>query len=234
MRPVDTTIVARVTDPSPLDPVDVGEEGESSRRSRRSRAQPDGGASPGPGGRRRLVILLGGGVAVLVIVAAVLLLTQQRGQQEPLTVETTAVVGPPPTPAEDPIERDTSTALLAALPGAVLGYAVSEQVESAAMLELEALEGWQLTYSSTGSEIVLQVGQWPTAAESTAAASSLLGDATATDSGDVIVAGETVGTVTTVAVDETTERTIWTNSTATFVIEGPTGSTRTFYDAFPL
>jgi hypothetical protein len=223
-----------VTDPSPLDPVDTGEEGETSRRSRRSRAETDGGASPGLWGRRRLVILLGAAVAVLVIVAAALLLTQGRGQQEPLTVETTTVVGPPPTPAEDPIERDTSTALLAALPGAVLGYAVSEQVESAAMLELEALEGWQLTYSSTGSEVVLQVGQWSTAAESSAAATSLLGDATATESGDVLVGGEAVGTFTTVAVDETTERTIWTNATVTFVIEGPSGSTRTFYDAFPL
>lgn len=180
------------------------------------------------------MIVLGGAVAVLVIVAAALLMTQQRGPQEPLTIETTTVVVPPPTPAEDPIERDTSTALLAALPGAVLGYAVSEQVESAAMLDLEALEGWQLTYAGTTAELVLQVGQWPTVEESAAAATSLLGEASATDSGDVVVAGEPVGTFTTLAVDDETERTIWTNASVMFVIEGPTGTTRAFYDAFPL
>jgi histidine ammonia-lyase len=49
----------------------------------------------------------------------------------------------------------------------------------------------------------------------------------------VVVAGEAVGAVATVALDDATERTIWTNSTVALVIEGPTGSTRPFFDAFP-
>lgn len=174
---------------------------------------------------------------MLVIVVVALLLTQNRGGMEPLTVETTTVVIPPPTPDEDPIERDTSTPLLAALPDSVLQYAVSEQVEAEAMLDLDALEGWQLTYSAGDDRIVLQVGQWPTTEEATEAATTLLGEvpeSAATVSGDVVVDGEPVGTFTTTfEADGTTERTVWSNSTAVFVAEGPRDATRPFYDAYP-
>ncbi len=183
-------------------------------------------------------MLIAVAVAVLVAVAVTLLLTQQRDQAEPGSIETITVVLPPPTPEEDPIERDTSTALLEALPGSVLQYAVSEQSEAETMLELDALEGWRLTYSGGADEIVLQVGQWPTAEEATDAATALLGEVpeeAMTERGDVAVADEVVGTMTTIvdAPDATTERTIWTNSTVVFVVEGPRDATRPFYDAYP-
>ena len=181
---------------------------------------------------RRRILVLGGAVAVLVVVAVTLLLTQQRGPSEPITVVTTTVAVPAPTPEQDPIERDTSTELLAALPDTVLQYAVSEQIESERMLELDALEGWRLTYASADDAVVLSVGQWPTTEEATEAAAALLEDATPIDEGDVLVDGEPVGTFTTSAADDATERTIWTNSTVVFVVRGATGTTHTFYDAF--
>lgn len=178
-------------------------------------------------------MLIGVAVAVLVALAVTLLLTQQRDQPEPGSIETTTVMLPPPTPEEDPIERDTSTALLAALPGSVMAYAVSEQTESEQMLDLGALEGWRLTYTAGDDAVVLDVGQWASADDAAEAATALLGSAETTDEADVLVAHEPMGTVATIAVDETTERTIWTNSTVVFVIEGAAGTTRAFYDAYP-
>lgn len=232
MTPTRSHYPVRVTDPSTpeaIDPVAQGGETTASRRSKRA-----AGGEPASNRSRRQLILIGSVVAVLVVVALALLLTQRLGgQMEPLTIETTTVTVPPPTPAEPAIERDTSTALLAALPDAVIGWSVSDQVESAMMTELSALEGWQLTYSGRDTAVVLQVGQWPEAEEATAAAAGLVGEATATDQGEVLVAGAPVGTFTTFEVDGV-ERTVWTNATVVLVAEGPIGTTSTFYDAFPL
>jgi hypothetical protein len=220
-----------VTDPSTPEATEAVAENSETTESRRSKRA--GGGEPGTRRSRRQLLLLGSVVAVLVVVALALLLTQRLGgQMEPLTIETTTVTVPPPTPAEPPIERDTSTALLAALPDAVIGWSVSEQVESAAMTEAGALEGWQLTYTGSETAVVLQVGQWPTPDEATAAAADLVGEATATDQGEVLVDGAAAGTFTTYEVDGG-ERSVWTNATVVLVAEGPVGTTSTFYDAFP-
>lgn len=220
-----------MSDPSTPEPIDLADQQDETRASRRAERGVDGAAGSARSSRRRLFLLVAV-VAVLVVVAVTLLLTQRSGQIEPLVVETTTVRLPPPTPAQDPIERDTSTALLAALPDAVLGYAVSEQTESAAMLDRSALEGWQLTYEAVDATVVLQVGQWPEAEEAAEAATAIVGDATATEQGEVRVGDAVVGTFTTLETDDV-ERTVWTNGTAVFVVEGAVGATRTFYDAFP-
>lgn len=215
-----------------MDLVPVAPEGETAESRRSKRAAEGEPSSRGPG--RRPLILIGAVVTVLVLVLVALLLTQRLGgQMEPLTVETTTVIVPLPTPVEPPIERDKSTALLEALPDTVLGWAVTEQAEAATMTDLSALEGWQLTYGASDSELVLQVGQWPEAQEATDAATGLVGDATPTEQGDVLVGDTVVGSFTTFEIDGG-ERTVWTNDTVVFVVEGPVGVTGTFFEAFPL
>ncbi len=187
-----------------------------------------------PDRRRQLLIALGAVVAVLVGVLIALQLIR-GGEGDPYIVETTTVTAGEPTPG-DPIELDTGTALAAAMPGTVLGYAVSEQSESTAMLDLHALTGLLLTYSGSSDAVVLQVGQWPDGAEATDALTALRdvdGEIVGEDA-DVVVDGDTVGDVQTLLLPDGTERTTWRNGTVVLVAEGPEGTTRAFYDAFPL
>lgn len=182
--------------------------------------------------RKRLIIIGAAVVGVLLVVLVVLLLTRDPGS-EPMTVVTITQEATVPTPQTEPIDRDTSTDLLAALPDTVLGWALSEQTESASMLEAHALEGWTLTYADPDGAVVLDVGQWPVGKEALAAYESLLGDAEATSSGEVVVGDDEVGEYVTQQVDEDTDRTVWRNRTAVFVAEGPSGSTQAFFDAYP-
>lgn len=182
--------------------------------------------------RKRLVIVIATVVGLLLAVLVGLLIARGGGQREPITVETVTVAAVSPSPVTEPIERDTPTALLAALPGTVLGYAVSEQVESEQMLAAYALEGWTLTYSDPDAVIVLDAGQWPDEREATAAWDALVADAQPIASGEVVVGGEPAGDVVT-AVEGETERTIWRNRSAVFVAQGPVGTTQSFFDGFP-
>lgn len=192
---------------------------------------PEGDAAP-PARRSRLLLVVGAAAAVLLVVLVALLLTRGGDQRDPITVVTRTEPAVSPSPQSDPIERDTSTALLEALPGTVLGYAVSEQTESEQMLDAHALEGWTLTYSEPDTAVVLQVGQWPDGKEAKAAWTALIGDAQPSAEGDVLVGDDTVGGVVTV-VDGDVERTIWRNRSAVFVAEGPVGTTQPFFDGFP-
>lgn len=178
---------------------------------------------------------MAGAAAVAVAALVVVLIVQNNsGPRDPIVTVTITEQGELPTPPTDPIERDTGTALLAALPDAVLGYAVSEQVESAAMAELSALEGWELTYTGADDAILLEVGQWPDGAEAQTAYDAVIGDAEPLAEGDVVVGEDVVGTFVVQEIDDGTERTLWRNGTAVFVASGPSGTTQTFYDAFGL
>lgn len=165
-------------------------------------------------------------VAALLATLVVLLLTQS-GARAPISVVTITTEPAEPAP---PAERETATALLAALPDTVLSYSVTDQAASAE-LAAAPLEEWTLHYASHGAQITLAVGQWPTDAEAQVAFDAL-GDLEAL--GEVSVAGDMVGDVGTQGIDGHTERTIWRNGTAVFIATGPTGLTRAFYDAFPL
>lgn len=176
-------------------------------------------------------------VAIVVVVAAATALVLTRaGQREPMSVVTVTEEAVSPIPGE-PAERDTSTALLEALPGTVLGYATSAQAECESFAEQYPLECWTLVYSSRTGDIELTVAQWPSGGEATEAMASVshIDDgASLTVSGEVVVEGESVGEVGTLEVSPETERTIWRNGTAVFLATGPAGTTQAFYDAFPL
>jgi len=192
---------------------------------------PEGAAAEATPRKRRIVIAAAA-VGVLVVVLVALALTRGSGQVDPITVVTITEEAVSPSPQTAPIERDTSTPLLEALPGTVLAYAVSEQTESEQMLAAHALEGWTLTYADADASIVLKVGQWPDGKEAKAAWDALIADAEPTASGDVVVGDDTVGGVVTV-VDGEVERTIWRNRTAVFVAQGPVGATQAFFAGFP-
>lgn len=190
----------------------------------------------GPVSRRTIILIGAAVVAALIIVLVVLQLNRPEPQPAP-TASTTTL--PTPTPASEPIERDTSTALLAALPGTVLDYAVSDQVQSQAMIDASALEGWQLTYSSTDGVVLLQVGQWPTAEEATAQMQAVLASVDPAAVGvererPVEVAGTAVGQLTVLALADGAGRAVWTNGTVLFVADGTLRAVDDFYDAFPL
>jgi len=194
----------------------------ATRRSRRRRLS------------RRVVVVAAAAAAAVIALVVVLVVQSNNGPRDPIVTVTITEQGTLPTPPTDPIERETSTALQAALPDAVLGYAVSDQVESEAMAELSALEGWQLTYTGADDEILLEVGQWPDNREAERAYDAVVGDAEPIAEGDVVVDGDTVGTFVVQEIDDGTERTLWRNGTALFVASGPSGTTQTFYDAFGL
>lgn len=189
-------------------------------------------------GRRRRIMMIATAVGVLVAVVVGVVLARNSGGFGPFTVVTVTHTVGAPTPATDPVERDTSTALLAALPGTVLDYAVSGQDASETLVkEHFALEGWRLAYTSPDAEITLSVGQWPTTEEAEEAftALSTVDDAPEpAEQAQVVVGGEEVGTMLLIPLSEDTERTIWRNGTAVFIADGPTGTTQAFYDAYPL
>lgn len=192
----------------------------------------DAGSPPPNRSRRRLLILIGAVVGLLVIALVALLLTQNAGRRDPMNVVTITHQAEPPTPEVEPIEREKGTPLLEALPDVVLGYAVTEQTESATMLEAFALEGWTLTYTGAEAAVVLQIGQWPTDDEAQRVFADIVGEEAATAEGEVLVGGEAVGTFVVQQVDGG-ERTVWRNGTAVLVAEGPSGATQEFYEAFP-
>lgn len=174
-------------------------------------------------------------VAVVLALAAVLVvlyLTDDRSSA-PATVATSTPASQAPAP--QPIERDTSTALLAALPNQVLGYSVSAQsiIDDSAWPSMPT-EQWQLEYASADTTLSLVVTQWLTADEADAGMQASPGMADAEVIGQVVVAGETVGTAVTIAADGDFERVLWRNGTAVFEVAGPPGTTRAFYYAYPL
>jgi hypothetical protein len=197
--------------------------------------EPDGerDESAAPADQRKRLVIVGAAVVGVLLVVLVVLLLNRGSSSDPMTVVTITQEAAVPTPQTEPIERNTPTDLLAALPDTVLGWAVSEQTKSSSMLKAHALEGWTLTYADPDSAIVLDVGQWPDGQEAKAAYDALPGDAEVISSGEVVVGGDEVGQYVTQQVDEDTERTIWRNRTAVFVAEGPAGSTQDFYDAYP-
>ena len=213
------------------DPVAAGvADGETEQTP--SGAEGDGDSEGSSTPRKRRIVIAAAAVGVLVVVLVALALTRGSGQVDPITVVTITEEAVSPSPQTAPIERDTSTPLLEALPGTVLAYAVSEQTESEQMLAAHALEGWTLTYADADASIVLKVGQWPDGKEAKAAWDALIADAEPTASGDVVVGDDTVGGVVTV-VDGEVERTIWRNRTAVFVAQGPVGATQAFFAGFP-
>ncbi|MBZ2198063.1 hypothetical protein [Occultella gossypii] len=173
-------------------------------------------------------------VAVITVFVAMLLSGRGDAGDPSVTITTT---GPVPTPEAEPIARDTSTALLAALPDTVLGYAVSAQVADEAMVTAGAIEGWQLTYTGADGDVTVRVGQWESVEEAAAAlpAVAALDGADVVEDGQVDVAGAAAGTFQILEAADGAGRAVWTNGTVGFVVDGPDAdSVRGVYQAYPL
>lgn len=182
--------------------------------------------------RRRILVLLGAVVAVAAVVLAVMLLNRPDPEPivlDPLPGET--VIGPTPTPAVPPIERDTSTALLAALPDAVLGWAVSDQAVVQELLDLGALEAYTLTYTAEADEVTLVVASWRSPEAAQGYVDSLGLEGVPSREEDVLVAGEPVGRMQAFTAGDV-DRVVWTNGATSFAVLAPTGQGTVFYDAF--
>lgn len=183
-------------------------------------------------------LLIPGVVAVAAVIALVVVLALTRGggevtAREPVTV---TYSGDAPTPQTDPVEQDTSTDLLAALPPTVLGWALQDQGEASGMLDRFALEGWRLDYTGADGEVVLLVGQWPTEQEAMQAWDDIVGSGDGEEllREDVEVGGEATGEVVVMATDDG-DRAIWRNGTAVLVADAPDETDAvSFYEAFPL
>ncbi|SED56948.1 hypothetical protein [Ruania alba] len=179
------------------------------------------------------VIALGGVVLVLLIVLAVLLVPRLAGDGPARsTAEPVAKPTPEPT-APDPIDRDTSTPLLEALPDQVDGYAVTAQ-EEVDPLDQDALETWQLTYTDAEDSVTLQLAQWEEAEEATEVFTDLTDGVDPVESGAVQVDGSDAGQYVVAETDDGARAT-WTNATVVLIVNGPDVETVTaFYLAYPL
>jgi hypothetical protein len=173
-------------------------------------------------------------VAVITVFVAMLLSGRGDAGDPSVTITTT---GPAPTPEAEPVARDTSTALLAALPDTVLGYAVSAQVADEALVTAGAIEGWQLTYTGADGDVTVRVGQWDSAEEAAAALPGVaaLEGTEVVEDGQVVVADTAAGTFQIIETADGAGRAVWTNGTVGFVVDGPGAeSVRAVYLAYPL
>lgn len=185
------------------------------------------------------------GVVVLVAaVAAVVLVLGNRGGADPVVAQQPQVVTlPVPSPTIEPIEREDGTAFYDALPSTVLDYALTDSAEEPELLADGALEGYRLVYGDGGTrEVVVQAGQWETAAEVdeafdaiTAAVKAATGSSEDApgelEEGAVEANGEQVGRYLLLP-RESSETVWWTNGTVLLRADG--ASVRDVYAAFPL
>lgn len=213
--------------------------------------------------KSRLWALLGASALVLaVVVVAVRVLTPEPPPPPPTPDPITTTLELPG-PLGDPIEISEPTELAGAMPRTVFDHVLtSAQQDPDVFGDHRALEGWDLTYSAAGSDVQLQVLQWPTAEEAHAYAEevladpALLADGDGRRSGDVAVDGEVVGRYDIGVLSDPGEPTepstpepddpggvvrvdplgpglaVWTNGTVAFVAHGDAARLAQFYDYF--
>lgn len=192
-----------------------------------------------PGPRRVLVV-----VAVLVALAAVAVVAVALGLRLPSgpagpTVTPTPVVLATPTPTVPAAERDRTTAFQQALPDTVLAFAVTGQAEAVDLLDLGAVEAWDLAYTDGTQVVTLRAAQWPTVEGATGVMTGLVSvppadgstPAPALREEPVLVGGAEVGRLVVVGDDDEAQA-FWTNGTTLFRLQGPTAAVLAFYDAF--
>ena len=185
--------------------------------------------------RRRLVASVIAGVIVVAVVALIIFLTT-RGEPEPTVLDPIpgeTITAPVPTPAVPPIERDTSTAFLAALPNAVLQWSVAAQAGADDLKALGALEAYTLTYTDGTTELPVVTAQWRTPEAAQAYVASLGLEGVPVRDEDVLVGGAPVGRVA-IYSSETGDKVVWTNGSTSFFVNAPVGAGASFYDAFGL
>lgn len=196
-------------------------------------------------GSRWLLLLAVAAVGLMAVGAGVAVLTTWGAggtrDDTPTAASGTApvVVLPAPTPTVAPADRDTSTAFLRALPDEVLAFAVAGQAEAFDLIDVGAVEAYDLTYTDGESALALRAAQWSTAEVAAAimAASLAAAPADGTTTApplreeDVLVGGAVAGRFVLTG-DAAAARAIWTNGASLFQVTGPTGPVESFYDAF--
>ena len=226
-----------------------------------SAAGPD---QDGTGSRQRTVVIasVAAGVVVLGGLGAALGGVFDGAEPAPAPSASTVTLASP-TPTVAPAARTPLSAFADALPSTVLSYALTAVAAHPPYVATGALEGYRVDYSDGGAgTAALYAGQWETAAEATAAYTSLLATAAATaapapaeaegaeatptpgttagtaaaapTSGTVEVDGQPVGAWTVTTAADGTGTATWTNGTALFQAVGPTNVVADFYEAFPL
>lgn len=152
--------------------------------------------------RRRAVAAIAGVVIVGGILAVVLINVIPRLSQDREPLPAVTETGPTPTAAVSPVEPDTSTALLAAVPDTVLRWALTgrQAIDPVSLQETlyprsAPLEAYELTYSdgAGAGDIALQVSQWREADYARAAMDNVQVGGEVVRDGDVTVGGEVVG-----------------------------------------
>lgn len=236
-----------MTQPRPHDdmPSSSDETRRSSSPDQRDATTPDGrsGATSEPASwrteaaaavrRRRRRTLLWSGAVVLAVAAGTTAFLMNRPDPEPVVADPVpgeTVTAPVPTPAVAPVERDTSTAFLAALPGEVLQWAVREQAPADDLRGAGALEAYTLTYTDGEQDLTLVTGQWRDPEAAAGAISALGLEGVPTRSEEVVAGGAPVGSMSAWA-NETGDRVAWTNGSSSFFVIAPPGAGESFYDA---
>ena len=185
-------------------------------------------------------------IAVVVVAAGILvavLLTREQPVPDPVVLDPIPgeiVTAPVPTPEIAPVERDKSTAILAAVPDTVLRWAVVSQTPNDLAAEQGVagttklpLEAYTLAYSDGTQELLLGVTVWrsPQDAQQAMAAAQWAG--TQSEVADVVAGGQVVGTMFSVESDQGQD-VFWTNGSTQLVLRAPAGDALPFYDALGL
>ena len=205
--------------------------GQSTAASRSSATHPTKEAL-----RRRRIVVSAIAAVIVVAVVGLIIFLSTRGEPEPIVLDPIpgeTITAPVPTPAVAPIERDTSTPFLAALPNAVLQWAVAAQAPADDLRALGALEAHTLTYTDGTAQLTVVTAQWRTPEAAAAYVASLGLEGVPVREEDVLVGGQPVGRMAAYT-SETGDTVVWTNGNTSFFVTAPVGAGATFYDAFGL
>lgn len=185
--------------------------------------------------RRRRLIATAGAAVIVVAVAVLTFVLLNREAPDPVVLEPIpgeTFTAPVPTPALEPVGRDTSTAFLGSLPDTVLQWSLSaQQVPLEDLLAAGALEAASLTYTDGEQEVALVTAQWrsPEAAAAAIAALGIEGEPVRSE--EVLVGGSAVGTMALYG-HGAQDRVVWTNGATSFAVVAPPDAGENFYDAF--
>lgn len=185
--------------------------------------------------------------AVVVVAAAVVgfLLLQgddEGSQAAPSPVPTVTHTLPAPTATTDPVARGEGSALFTALPGTVRQYVLTSITPGDLAAQAGALETYDLSYAGALGDAdavyTVQVTQWATPEDATAAADALSASfAPASSTGEVQAGGAAVGAFSLFGEGTSTSETahaVWTNGTVVLHASGPAADITNFYLAYSL
>ena len=220
-----------------------------------------GATEPAPDdARRRKLLLIGGIAAAVVVIGGIIAIVASQGGDDAVVLPAptaSTVLLPLPTATVAPVARAATTAFASALPTTVLQYALATSAAEPTWVAAGAIEAYSESYSDGGTaQVVVTAGQWETPDAAAAYAQQLVAaiPATATApaatpsstasaaaapagfpaTGDVMAAGQKVGTYTLADSGDGTGVAVWTNGASVFRATAPIADLRNVYAAYPL